>query len=189
MKKILLLGSNSQLSKEIEKELKFKKIKILKISKNNINFESKSSGRKLNKFLSVRKPDYIVVCIGIFENNNANFLKIFNVNCKPAWELIRYYIINNTENVKIMFIGSSAYNKRRKNYILYTASKTSLNSIANSAKDLFKKTNIKINIINPPAMKSKMRKNFFRKNNNLNSNVVEIEPTIIAKDILKKLKL
>ena len=44
--------------------------------------------------------------------------------------------------VKIILIGSITYNKSRKNYILYVASKGILNSMVGSAKVLLLKTNI-----------------------------------------------
>ena len=44
--------------------------------------------------------------------------------------------------VKIILIGSFTYNKSRKNYILYVASKAILNSMVGSAKVLLLKSNI-----------------------------------------------
>lgn len=189
MKKVLLLGSKSQLSKAIEKILKQKKYNILKISRSNIDFRKKNSDKLLFKFLNKTEPDYIINCIGIFESNKTEFSNIFNVNCKPSWDLVKYFIININKKVKIMFVGSSAHNQKRRNYILYAASKASLNSIAKSAKELFKNTSIEINIIHPPAMKSKMRKKFYLKNSILKSKSTEVEPKIIAIKILKKLKI
>ena len=189
MKKILLIGSKSQLSRAIEKILKKKNYKILKISRNNIDFRKNNSSKLLFKFLNKTEPDYIINCIGIFESNTAEFSKIFNVNCKPSWDLVKYFINNMNKKVKIMFIGSSAHNQKRKNYILYAASKASLNSIAKSAMELFKNTLVEINIIHPPAMKSKMRKKFFIKNTGLKSKSTEVEPKIVADKILKKLKI
>ena len=56
-----------------------------------------------------------------------------------------------------------------------------------SAIDLFLKTNIEINIINPPAMKSNMRNKFFRSNKlNKKKFTIEIEPKIIARKIIRK---
>ena len=189
MKKVLLIGSKSQLSKAIEKILKQKKYKILRISRGDIDFTRNNSSKLLFKFLNKTEPDYIINCIGIFESNNTEFSKIFNVNCRPSWDLVKYFINNMNKKVKIMFIGSSAHNQKRKNYILYAASKASLNSIAKSAKELFKNTLVKINIIHPPAMKSKMRKKFFMKNSSLKSKSTEVEPKIVADKILKKLKI
>ena len=189
MKKVLLLGSKSQLAKAIEKILKQKNYKILKISRNNIDFRKNNSSKLLFNFLNKTEPDYVINCIGIFESNRAEFSKIFNVNCKPSWDLIKYFINNINKKVKIVFVGSSAHNQKRKNYILYTASKASLNSMAKSAMELFKNTPIEIYIIHPPAMKSKMRKKFFLKNSILKSTSTEVEPKKVATKILKKLKI
>ena len=103
------------------------------------------------------------------------------------WDLVNYYRNKKKKKIKIFIIGSSAYNKPRKNYILYVASKSALNSIVKSAKDLFFKTNIEIDIINPPAMKSTMRDKFFKGNKfNKKNSKIEIDPNIIAKKIIRK---
>ena len=87
---------------------------------------------------------------------------MFKINTKISWDLIDYYRFKNKQKVKIFVIGSSAYNKTRKNYILYAASKSALNSIIKSAKELFLNTKIELDIINPPAMKSIMRDKFLK---------------------------
>ena len=112
---------------------------------------------------------------------------MFKINTKISWDLIDYYRNKNKQKIKIYFIGSNAHNKARKNYILYAASKSALNSIIKSAKELFLKTNIELDIINPPAMKSNMRDKFFKSNklNKINSKI-EIEPIIIARKIIRK---
>ena len=189
MKKLLLIGSNGNLAKSIIDELEFFKILILKISRKQINFLNKYSKIKLNKFLDKNNPDFIVNCVGLFENNKVDFDKIFKINTKVSWDLIQYYLTNNKKKVSIVVVGSSAHNKPRKNYILYTASKASLHSIVKSSKELFKKTQIKLNIIHPPAMKTNMRKNFFKKNKLLLNKNKEVEPKKIARKIIQSFNL
>ena len=189
MKKLLIIGPNSDLAKNIINELKYKKISIFKLSRKQINFELKNSKEKLYRFLKRYKPSHIINCVGLFDNNYIDFNKIFNINTKVGWNIISFYLNKKNQKVSILLIGSKAHNKPRKNYILYASSKTALNSIVISAKELFKKTKIKINIINPPAMRGKMRKKFFKKEKNLFYNNNEIEPKVIAKKIIKNLKL
>ncbi len=186
MKKILIIGSNGNLAKSILKEINSSKFNIFKISRKEIDFDTKKSSSKLNKYLKKNNPDSIINCIGLFKGNNFDFTSIFNINTKVAWDLINFYRLENKKKVKIILIGSSAYNKPRKNYILYAASKSALNSIVKSAKDLFINDNIKVYILNPPAMKSKMRDKFFKNNEKIKRmSDKEIDPSVIAKKIAK----
>ena len=185
MKKIIIIGSNSGLAKSIIKLLEKSNFLIFKISRKEIDFEKKNSKLKLNSYLKKINPNIIVNCVGIFKNNNFDFETIFKINTKVTWDLIDYYRNFEKQKVKIFVIGSSAYNKARRNYILYASSKSALNSIVKSAKELFLKTNIEINIINPPAMKSNMRDKFFQVNKLKKKIKIKIDPTIIAKKIIR----
>lgn len=185
MKKIIIIGSNSSLAKSIIKLLEKSNFLIFKISRKEIDFEKKNSKLKLNSYLKKINPNIIVNCVGIFKNNSFNFESIFKINTKVSWDLIDYYRNNEKQKVKIFVIGSSAHNKARRNYILYASSKSALNSIVKSAKELFLKTNIEINIINPPAMKSNMRDKFFQVNKFQKKTKIEIDPIIIAKKIIR----
>ena len=164
MKKLLIIGSDSNLAKYIIKEVNLKKFIIFKISRKKIDFNSNKSKNLLNKHLTKIKPDIIVNCVGIFKNNEFDFKTIFNVNTKVSWDLIDYYRLKKKIKIKIILVGSSAHNKPRKNYILYVASKSALNSIVKSSKELFLNSKIKLEIVNPPAMISEMRHKFFQKN-------------------------
>jgi Dehydrogenases with different specificities (related to short-chain alcohol dehydrogenases) len=187
VKRLLIIGSDSNLAKYIIEDVKKSHLSIFKITRKEIDFDTTKSKFVLNKYLKKINPDIIVNCVGVFKNNDFSFKSIFNINTKVSWDLIDYYRSELKKKVKIIFIGSSAYNKPRKNYILYVASKSALNSIVKSAKDLFLNTNIKLSIINPPAMKSKMRNKFY-KNNKLkkHKSTIEIDPRIIARKILRK---
>lgn len=187
MKKVLIIGSRGSLAKCIIKHLKNFNVLIFKISRNEIDFNTNKSTIKLNQYLKKIEPDIIINCVGIFKDNNFSFENMFNINTKIGWNLINFYRLKIKKKVRIILIGSSAYNKPRQNYILYIASKSALNSMVKSAKDLFLGSNIKLNIINPPAMKSRMRDKFY-KNKNLRKkkSIDEIDPMIIAKKIINK---
>ena len=140
-------------------------------------------------FLDKNKPDIIINCIGFFDDNNGNFDKIFKINIYSIWLLIKFFFLKKSSKVKIMIIGSSSFNKPRKNYILYAAAKTAVNNIYLSAKELFKGTNIKFYITNPTSMKTKMRKKVI-KLLNLNYNLdTAIDSEIISKQIIKRMKI
>lgn len=189
MKNILILGSDSDLAKSLFKNINKSKNKIYRINKKKINFLDDDCKRKLSFYLKKIKPNIIINCVGFFDTNGGNFNKILQINIYPLWLLIKYFFLNNNSKVKIMTIGSSSFNKPRKKYILYAAAKTAINNIYLSAKELFKNTNIKFHIINPPSMKTKMRKKFI-KLLNLNYNLQSaLDVEIISRKIIKIMKI
>jgi short-subunit dehydrogenase len=189
VKNILILGSDSDLAKNLFNNIDKSKNKIYRINKKKINFLNNDSKKKLFFFLKKNKPDIIINCIGFFDNNNGDFDKIFKINIYSVWLLVKYFFLKNNSKVKIMIIGSSSFNKPRKNYILYTAAKTAVNNIYLSAKELFKDTNIKFYIINPISMKTKMRKRVIKLLNLNDSLHSAIDVEVISKQIIKIMKI
>ena len=189
VKNILILGSDSDLAKNLFKNINKSKNKIYRINKKKINFLNNDCKKKLFFCLKKIKPNIIINCVGFFDTNSGNYNKILQINIYPFWLLIKYFFLNKNSKVKIMTIGSSSFNKPRKNYILYAAAKTAINNIYLSAKELFKDTNIKFHIINPPSMKTKMRKKVI-KLLNLNYNLPSaLDVEIISRKIIKIMKI
>lgn len=190
-KTILILGSNSGLAKETIKLIKKKKLfKIIKIDKKKIFFKQKSSFAKLNKVLTRNNPSYIINFIGIFNKDDYDFDNFFFINTKISWEIINFYRKNSSLSSFVILIGSSAVNKPRGNYILYTASKSALNSIAKSANDYFKKNNLKtkIKIINPGPIRTKMRDKVLKLLKIKRKIANEKKPIFYAKKIISLIK-
>ena len=105
---------------------------------------------------------------------------IINPNLRSNWEIINYFIINKSnKKIKIFFIGSSSYSGPRKKYMLYAASKSTLNSLYKSTKIYNEK--IDIYIKNPKPFKSKMTG--FNNNKKFKNNY-----NIITKQIYKLIK-
>lgn len=188
MKNILILGAKGDLAKSIIKNIDKTKSKIYKLEKKEINFNKLNSKKKLFSFLKQINPDVVINSIGFFDTNKGDFDVIIKSNLYPTWLLIEYFMKNKQIKAKVICIGSSSYNKPRKNYILYAATKTALNNMMASAKELFKGSKIYFHAINPPAMKSRMRSKVLRllklkqkkKLENLDN---------VAKKITKKFKL
>ena len=189
MKKILILGAKGDLAKAIYNNIDKVNNRIYKLEKKNIDFLNSNSEKKLFLFIKRIKPDVIINCIGYFDTNKGEFNKIIRSNLYPTWLLIKYYLNNKKCRVKIVSIGSSSYNKPRKDYILYTAAKTALNNIHSSAKVLFKGTKINFYVINPPAMKSKMRSKVLKllKISDIGKSTENL--VNIAKQIIKKVQI
>jgi short-subunit dehydrogenase len=189
MKKVLVMGSNSTLGKSIIKYIDKNKNKVIELNRKQLNCLSSNFEYKLFKFLKKNKPNIIINCIGFFDLNNGDFNKLIKINILPSWTLVKYFFLKKKSKVKIMLIGSSSYNKPRKNYILYVAAKSALYNIYLSCRELFADTKIEFHIINPPAFKSKMRnKTLSLKNSNkINYKLKDVDK--ISKKIIKELKI
>ena len=189
MKNILILGAKGDLAKSLYKNIDKGNNKIYKLEKKDINFLNLNSQKKLFLFLKKINPDVIINCIGYFDTNQGDFDLITKSNLYPAWLLIKYFLKNKECKVKIICIGSSSYNQPRKNYILYAATKTALNNMLASAKELFRGSKINFYVINPPAMKSRMRSKVLRLLNLKDKDKTSENLDKIAKKIIKKFKI
>jgi len=189
MKKILILGAKGDLANSIIKNIDKTKSKIYKLKKKEINFNKINSKKKLFLFLEKINPDIVINTIGYFDTNKGDFDIIIKSNLYPTWLLIEYFLKNIKFKVKVICIGSSSYNQPRKKYILYAASKTALNNMVASAKDLFRGSKINFHVINPPAMKSRMRLKVLRLLNLKKEKKPLENLDKISKKIIKKFKL
>lgn len=182
-KKILLLGSSGSLGKKVKEIIKFNSGFIIKSpSSSYLNFNKKNSNKILHNLLSKHNFDVIINCIGVFGNNSKNFNDIINPNLKSSWEIINYFLNKNpNKNIKIILIGSSAFSGPRKNYMLYAASKSALNSLYKSSNEYFIKKKISIFIKNPKSFKSRMTRK-------LPKEKLKNDASIIAKQIYKIIK-
>ena len=189
MKKILILGSNGDLAKAVYRNINKTNNKIYKLKKKDINFLKQNSQKKLFLILKKIKPDVIINCIGYFDTNKGDFDRIVRSNLLPVWLLIKYFLLNKKSKVKVISIGSSSYNQPRKKYILYAATKTALNNIHSSATELFDGSMINFYIINPPAIKSKMRLKVMKLLKQKVDNKLAEDPEKIANQIIKKVKI
>lgn len=182
MKKIIVFGSNGGLGKEICNLLKHHSISS--INKTKLNFNKPKNKNKLFKLLKKLNPDVIINSAGFLGSNKLNYTKVFDVNFGSNWNIIRYYLVkNNKKNRKIVLVGSSGYNKGKKDYMLYSASKSALHSLYLSANEILKKKKIKLDIFHPVTMNTKMIKNLKYKKKKIS------DPRKIAKKIIYSYKL
>ena len=177
MKKIIIFGSNGGLGKELRNLLK--NSLISEINKKKINFHNLNSKKKIDNLLNKVSPDIIINCEGVLGSNKTDYKKVFDVNFGSNWDILRYYLLNDDKKkVKIIFIGSSGFNKGKKDYMLYAASKSALTSLYVSAHKFLKKKNIDLKIFHPGTMDTKMIKDLkYKKKVKKNS----------TKDVAKKI--
>ena len=178
--KILIFGSDGTLSKEIIKLIN-KNSTIIKINRKKLDFNKIKMNKEIRKILIKHNPDIIINSSGVLGSNVDLYENVFNTNFGSNWEIIKHYLKRKkSKKIKIIMVGSSAYKSGKKNYLLYSSSKSALHNLYLGAKETLKKKNINLLIYHPGRMKTKMIKNisFLKKN-------LGIEPSKIAKKIFK----
>lgn len=155
MKKLLVLGGNSDIAKAAVKRLE-KDFEVVSLDRSNLDLNSENATAEIRGFLSSENPDVILHCGGIFEFNDvAEFDSTFNVNTKSHWAVIKYYFDAKPEKlVRLISIGSSTYKQGRRNFILYAASRSALYSIWQGSSE-FAPENFKLGLINPVRVNTK----------------------------------
>ena len=118
-KKILIIGANSYLAKEVIKIIDKSRFSIIKIYKTKLNFNKNYKSLKLKKILENTKPNIIINFIGKFSINQEANQNILISNILPTWEIIKYFqTYKSRKHVKIIILGSSSYKSPRKKYML-----------------------------------------------------------------------
>tara|TARA_B100001175_G_C19422724_1_gene596967 strand:- start:238 stop:798 length:561 start_codon:yes stop_codon:yes gene_type:complete len=171
-KKILIIGANSYLAKQVIKIIDKSKFLITKVYKKKLNFNKNYKSSKLRKILKSTEPDIIVNFIGKFSLNHEANQNILTSNILPTWEIIKFFQVNESKkHIKIIILGSSSHKSPRKKYMLYAATKSALNSLCKSAEEFFADSKVSIKIYNPSTFGGKHLGKFAKKSN-ININLV-----------------
>lgn len=174
---VLIFGKNGGVGSELVKL--YSNDSVTPIGKEDINFNVNNDYEKLHYLLETIQPDVIINATGVFGNNDHSYDDIFNVNVKSNWNIISYYKkYPPNKIVKIIMLGSTAYEHGRKNYILYSSSKSALHNIFQGASELFHGSNVILGLIHPSKIDTKMIAAF---STNKKENCLSAET--VAKDI------
>lgn len=179
MKTALIIGSNSDIAKSAIELLK-QDYRVVPLDRTNVDLADASADQKLKEWLAQVNPDLVVNCAGIFgDNTTLNYDTTFDVNLKSNWSVIDHYIKNPpTKTVRFVMLGSSVYKQGRRNFILYAASKAALFNMWQGASE-FVSENLKLGIINPVHVHTKMVAN--RPHSNPD---ICLEPIDVAREII-----
>lgn len=178
MKTVVVFGGSGGIGKATCSAFAAAGYRVYPISSKKINFELSDSPDKVNKILCRIVPDVIVNCVGHFDNTNKeSHFSTMNINVGSNWSIIKHYIDNNSDKpVKIIMVGSSAYNSVRKGYILYAASKTALYNVWQGACEYFLGSNVTLGLINPVRTRTPMI--------DMSTTAICLEPEDVAQAIL-----
>lgn len=162
-KKIIIFGSSGGLGRCVVKILKKFDCNLFLFNKKKINFLKKNSEILIKKNLIKLDPDIIINCSGILGDNKDHFEKTFRVNFMPSWEMIKFYKnYKIKKKILLIIIGSSAYKKGRKKYILYSSSKAALHNMVQGANEYILNKKFKLAIYHPNRIDTKMVKHLIR---------------------------
>ena len=155
MKKLLVLGGNSDIAKAAVERLKGK-FDVVSLDRSRMDLNGENAMAEIQGFLSSEEPDVILHCGGIFEFNDvAKFDSTFNVNVKSHWAVADYYFrAKPTKLVRFISIGSSTYKQGRMRFILYAASRAALYNMWQGSSE-FAPENFKWGLINPVRVNTK----------------------------------
>lgn len=158
MSKILIFGASGGLGSCIVNYFSNFEHTIIPISTKDIDFNSDQSYFQIELIIEENKPDIIINCAGILGDNEVDFNKIFNINLRANWFIAKYYMSNYlfSKPVKLIFIGSSAYLKGKKDYILYASTKAALFNLYEGLSNYFSSSNIIIGLVNPSRIDTNM---------------------------------
>jgi NAD(P)-dependent dehydrogenase (short-subunit alcohol dehydrogenase family) len=150
---------------------------VIPVRRNLIDFERADAEAQIQEFLGYADPDVVINCAGRFAKNDELAGPIMNINFNSNWAIVQYYL-NTLKTVRIIMVGSSAYQAGRKDYMVYSASKAALHNLWQGAKDAFVVTPVQIDLVNPVRTKTKMVAPFSDK-------LDYLEPEEIARCILQ----
>lgn len=178
MPKVVIFGARGGIGSACRQEFLDAGYTVVPANSNSVDFTQTESYKKSSTLLDW-EPDVVVNCVGHFDNTNQEtHNKTFDINVGSNWAIIQHYINNPPKNpVKIIMVGSSAYKGGRKDYILYSASKSALYNVWQGACDYFSESNISIGLINPVRTRTPMI--------DMNTTAFCYEPKEVAEIILK----
>jgi ribitol-5-phosphate 2-dehydrogenase (NADP+) / D-ribitol-5-phosphate cytidylyltransferase len=155
--KIMVFGSSGGIGSAVVSALQDHD--VIECGRDQVNFAVPDSDSRVRRLLTIHDPDVIINCAGSFNDDHVTHHEMFDVNLGSNWSLIRYYLERADQPikpVKIIMLGSSAYESGRRNYMLYASSKAALHNLWQGARERFEGTPVAIDIIHPVKTRTRM---------------------------------
>jgi NAD(P)-dependent dehydrogenase (short-subunit alcohol dehydrogenase family) len=150
---------------------------VIPVSRSLIDFEHATAESQIQEFLGYAEPNVVINCVGKFVRNDEPAASTMNVNFNSNWAIVQHYL-KNPRAVRIIMVGSSAYQSGKKDYMVYSASKAALHNLWQGARDAFADTDVRIDLVNPVRTRTQMVAPF-------DDNLDYLEPEEIARWILQ----
>ena len=158
-KTVLIFGHRGGIGSATRKLFLDKGYRIIPVNSAILDFNKSTADKEILNLLTNAGADVIINCAGVFENGwQQDHTRTMNVNFGSNWSIVRHFLnpANQTDPVRVVFIGSSSYSRGRKLYPLYSASKAALYNLWQGAKEALDGTPIELDLINPVRTLTKM---------------------------------
>ena len=175
MIKVLVFGSSGGIGSCVCEQLELLGYKVIPITRDQITLGQVDSAQQIAYNLTEHNPDWIINCAGVFGDNFSSYQHIFDVNVGTNWSILQHYF-QQLQAVKIVMLGSSAYQSGRKNYMLYSSSKAALHNLWQGASEYFQDTDVKVGIVHFGQVDTAMTKN--------NVSTDKLDPKYVARKII-----
>jgi NAD(P)-dependent dehydrogenase (short-subunit alcohol dehydrogenase family) len=128
---------------------------VIPVSRNLIDFACANAEAQIQEFLGHAEPNVVVNCAGRFAKNDEPAGETMNINFNSNWAIVQHYL-KFPKLVRIIMVGSSAYTSGRKDYMVYSASKSALHNLWQGARDAFADTDVRVDLVNPVRTRTPM---------------------------------
>jgi NAD(P)-dependent dehydrogenase (short-subunit alcohol dehydrogenase family) len=152
----LVFGSGGGIGACVSRQLAQQGHTVVDVNRSQLDCASDDLEQQVSDIITRTEPDWIFNCIGTLGNNQSDYRSVFDANFGSAWAIVRHYIQNPNQSVKIMLTGSAVHNQPRRNLVLYAASKSALHNMWQSTEDIFAGTNVHIALVHPPRVNTRM---------------------------------
>jgi ribitol-5-phosphate 2-dehydrogenase (NADP+) / D-ribitol-5-phosphate cytidylyltransferase len=129
--------------------------RVIPVGRNLIDFAQPMAEAQIQEFLGYADLDVVVNCAGRFAKNDEPAQSLMNINFNSNWAIVQHYL-NHPKLVRIIMVGSSAYKSGRKDYMVYSASKSALHNLWQGARDAFADTGVRVDLVNPVRTRTQM---------------------------------
>lgn len=157
--------------------------RIIPVHREVLDLNNQDADRQIDSLLTNGQPDVVVNAAGVFINGwNQDHHETMNVNLGSNWSILRHYMnpANQQKNVRIIMVGSSSYDRGRKLYPLYSASKAALYNLWQGTSEAVAGTDITIDLVNPARTLTKMS----TANKKVDPNLDYLKPEQVAEKII-----
>jgi NAD(P)-dependent dehydrogenase (short-subunit alcohol dehydrogenase family) len=177
-KTALVFGSNGGIGSAVVASLLTQGYTVFPVTKDQVNFVHGESEKLISDILTLKDPDIVINCGGVFGDNSSDYYRMMDINVGSNWFIVKHYMNYTSKPIKIVLVGSSAYKAGKKSYMLYSLSKAALHNLWDGAKEFFSGRSITVNIIHPVRTRTKMVAPY-------DSNLDYLDPEEVAEAIVE----
>ena len=152
---VAIFGASGGIGSAVKQSFLNAGYSVIPVSRNLIDFACADAEAQIQEFLGYAEPNVVVKCAGQFAKNDEPAAATMNINFNSNWAIVQHYL-NSPKAVRIIMIGSSAYQSGRKDYMVYSASKAALHNLWQGARDAFADSDMRVDLVNPVRTKTRM---------------------------------